>query len=52
MPAFTPKFVRNLVGGVDGSVPVQTQRQLVDILSSYEDVFSQSDTDLGCTTNR
>jgi len=49
VPASTPQFARNLVGGVDSSVPVQTQRQLVDILSSYEDVFSQSDTDLGCT---
>ena len=49
-PVVRQQFIGELVGDVDGSVPLQTQRQLADILSSYEDVFSQSDTDLGRTT--
>jgi len=44
-PAARQQFVEKLVGGVDGSVPLQTQRQL-----AYEYVFSQSDTDLRRTT--
>jgi len=48
--AVRQQFVADLVGGVDGSVPFQTQKQLADILWSYEDVFSQSDTDFRHTT--
>jgi len=49
-PAVRQQYVADLVGGVNGAVPLQTQKHLADILSSYEDVFSQSNTDLERTT--
>ena len=44
-----PEFVRDLVNGSHSSLSDSFRRTLVDILCSYEDVFSKSENDLGLT---